>query len=91
MSLVSYDSEMAQEVSERLILHWYITFIDVMLLAFLLLGYIKILSCRNYRGFSSLPEELHLCGRHVCELYLKYNNITSLVHYKPYVCNIYIE
>lgn len=33
----------------------------------------------NYRGYSSLPEELHICGKHVCELYLKYNNLTSLV------------
>ena len=33
----------------------------------------------NYRGYSSFPDELCLCGNHVCELYLKYNNITRLV------------
>lgn len=33
----------------------------------------------NYRGYYSLPEELCICGNHVCELYLKYNNITELV------------
>lgn len=33
----------------------------------------------NYRGYTSLPEELCVCGRHVCELYLKYNNLTYLV------------
>lgn len=36
----------------------------------------------NYRGYSCLPEELCSCGSHVCELYLKYNNITQLV------CNV---
>lgn len=33
----------------------------------------------NYRGYSSLPEELSACGEHVHELYLKYNNLTCLV------------
>ena len=33
----------------------------------------------NYRGYSSFPDELFVCGNHVCELYLKYNNITRLV------------
>jgi hypothetical protein len=33
----------------------------------------------NYRGYSSFPDELCVCGSHVCELYLKYNNITRLV------------
>lgn len=35
----------------------------------------------NYRGYSSLPEELCACGKHICELYLKYNNISELVSY----------
>lgn len=38
----------------------------------------------NYRGYSSLPEELYVCGSHVCELYLKYNNITQLVRTKKF-------
>ena len=33
----------------------------------------------NYRGYSALPEELCICGSHVCELYLKFNNIARLV------------
>ena len=33
----------------------------------------------NYRGFSTLPVELRQFGKHVCEIYLKYNNIQKLV------------
>ena len=34
----------------------------------------------NYRGFVELPPELIKYGRHICELYLKFNSIERLVN-----------
>ncbi|KZS17793.1 putative Leucine-rich repeat-containing protein 28 [Daphnia magna] len=48
----------------------------------------------NYRGYYSLPEELCICGNHVCELYLKYNNITELPNWienMTNLTNIYLQ
>lgn len=35
----------------------------------------------NYRGYPSIPEEICIYGNHVQELYLKWNNIETLVRW----------